>query len=98
MSSIRARSAALFLATLSAGSSPAAAHMPYVLPTMFDLGKGDHVTVESAFGEDAFVAEVAMRDAPFHLVGPDGKTTPAGSTVSLRDLTVFEANVGAEGT
>ena len=72
--------------------------MPYVLPTLFDLGKGDHVTVQSAFGEDAFVAEVAMRDAPFHLVGPDGKTTPAGSTVSLRDLTVFEANVGNDGT
>ena len=36
------------------GASTAQAHMPYVLPTQFDLGKADHVTVQSAFAEDAF--------------------------------------------
>jgi uncharacterized GH25 family protein len=92
------RSAAVFLAMMSAGTGTASAHMPYVLPTMFELGKADHLTVESSFGEDAFVPEVAMRDAPFHLVGPDGKVSPVGSIISLRDLSVFEADIKVDGT
>lgn len=72
--------------------------MPYVLPTLFDLGKGDHVTVEAAFAEDAFLPEVAMRDAPFHLIGPDGAQLPTGSVTHLRDLSVFEAAIPADGT
>ncbi len=83
---------------LLAGGSAAHAHMPYVLPTLFDVGKGDHVTVESAFAEDAFLPEVAMRDAPFHLVGPDGKDLPTGTVTHLRDLSIFEANLPADGT
>lgn len=62
------------------------------------MGKGDHVTVQAAFAEDAFVPEVAMRDAPFHLIGPDGKPLPTGPVTHLRDLTVFEANVPTDGT
>jgi len=93
----RIRTAAAILLLL-AGASAAQAHMPYVLPTLFDLGKGDHVTVMSAFAEDAFVPEVAMRDAPFHLIGPDGNTLPAGPVTHLRDLSVFEANIPADGT
>jgi len=72
--------------------------MPYVLPTVFDLGKGDHITVQSSFAEDAFVPEVAMRDAPFHLIGPDGKELAAGPITHLRDLSIFEANTPADGT
>lgn len=70
------RSIALLLTLF--GASTTQAHMPYVLPTLFDVGKGDHITVQSAFAEDAFLPEVAMRDAPFHLVGPDGKDLPIG--------------------
>lgn len=92
------RSTTIFLAMISAGMGTASAHMPYVLPTMFDLGKADHLTVESSFGEDAFVPEVGMRDAPFHLVGPDGKAGPVGAIVYLRDLSVFEADIKADGT
>jgi hypothetical protein len=72
--------------------------MPYVLPTVFDVGKSDHVTVQSSFAEDAFVPEVAMRDAPFHLVGPDGRDMPPVPVTHLRDLTVFEAALPGEGT
>jgi uncharacterized GH25 family protein len=72
--------------------------MPYVLPTLFDLGKGDHVTVEAAFAEDAFMPEVPMRDAPFHLVAPDGKDLPTGTVVHLRDLSLFEADTRTDGT
>lgn len=96
MKPLRFRSAALLLTFI--GASAAQAHMPYVLPTLFDLGKGDHVTVEAAFAEDAFLPEVAMRDAPFHLVGPDGKDLPAGPATHLRDLSVFEAAIPADGT
>lgn len=80
------------------GAPAVQAHMPYVLPTLFDVGKGDHITVQSAFTEDAFLPEVAMRDAPFHLVGPDGKDLPTGPITHLRDLTVFEASLPADGT
>ena len=79
-------------------SAPAQAHMPYVLPTLFDVGKGDHVTVESAFAEDAFVPELAMRDAPFHLVRPDGGIVAIGAVTYLRDLSIFEADLKEDGT
>lgn len=93
---LRYRSAALLLALL--GTSSAHAHMPYVLPTLFDLGKSDHVTVEAAFAEDAFLPEVAMRDAPFHLIAPDGARLPTGTVTHLRDLSIFEAAIPADGT
>ena len=84
---------------LAALSAPAAqAHMPYVLPTLFDIGKGDHVTVQSAFAEEAFLPEVAMRDAPFHMVGPDGKDIAPGPVTHLRDLSIFEAATVVDGT
>jgi len=92
----RVRTAAALL--VLAGASAAQAHMPYVLPTLFDVGKGDHITVQSAFAEDIFVPEVAMRDAPFHLIGPDGNPLPAGPVTHLRDLSVFEANTPVDGT
>lgn len=90
------RFAVLIMAATAAPS--AQAHMPYVLPTQFDVGKGDHVTVQSSFAEDAFVAEVAMRDAPFHLVGPAGDELPTQPVTHLRDLTVFEAALPQDGT
>ncbi len=92
--SIRAAASLLALA----GATAAQAHMPYVLPTMFDVGKGDHVTVQSAFAEDVFIPEVSMRDAPFHLVGPDGAQLPVGPVTYLRDLSIFEANLPGEGS
>lgn len=76
----------------------AQAHMPYLLPTAFDVGRSDHVTLQSAFGEDAFVPEVAMRDAPFHLVLPDGTKGNVGPATYLRDLSIFEADLKTEGT
>lgn len=96
MKPLYVRSAALVLTII--GASTGQAHMPYVLPTLFDVGKSDHITVQSAFAEDAFLPEVAMRDAPFHLVGPDGKDLPVGSVTHLRDLSIFEAAIPANGT
>ncbi|WP_137863709.1 MULTISPECIES: DUF4198 domain-containing protein [unclassified Sphingomonas] len=76
----------------------AQAHMPYLLPTLFDVGRGDHVTVTSSFGEDAFVPEIGMKDAPFHFIRPDGTRGEVGKPTYLRDLTIFEADLSAEGT
>lgn len=72
--------------------------MPYVLPTVFDVGQGDHVTVSSSFAETAFVPEIAMRDAPFHLIRPDGSRCDVGPVTYLRDLSIFEADLKADGT
>lgn len=75
----------------------ALAHMPYLLPNMFDAGARDHVTVQAGFAEDAFVPEVVMKSDAFHVRGPAG-TTPIASPIYLRDLTVFEAALPAKGT
>jgi hypothetical protein len=80
------------------GATAAQAHMPYVLPILFDIGKGDHITVESGFAEDVFVPETAMRDAPFHLIGPDGAEKAIGPITHLRDLSIFEADIPSDGT
>jgi uncharacterized GH25 family protein len=86
------------LGALALGAAAAQAHMPYLLPTLFDVGKGDHVTLTSSFGEDAFVPEIAMRDAPFHLIRPDGTQSEVRAPTYLRDLTIFEADLAVEGT
>lgn len=75
----------------------ALAHMPYLLPNMFDAGNRDHVTVQGGFAEDAFVPEVAMKSDAFHVRGPAG-VTPIAAPTYLRDLTVFEAALPAKGT
>lgn len=95
---IRTSAVALMMAAAGGVGTAAFAHMPYLLPTVFDVGRGDHVTVQSAFGEDAFVPELAMRDAPFHAIGPDGTTLATGRVTYLRDLSIFEADLKAEGT
>ena len=93
------KSIRLVIIPLTLGCAAVAqAHMPYVLPTQFDIGKNDHITAQSAFAEDAFMPEVAMRDAPFHLIGPDGKSLATGPVTHLRDLSVFEADTKLEGS
>lgn len=86
------------LAGLLALGAPGAAlaHMPYLLPNMFDAGNRDHVTVQGGFAEDAFVPEVVMKSDAFNVRGPGGVTliTPT----YLKDLTVFEAALPAKGT
>jgi uncharacterized GH25 family protein len=84
-------------ALLLAAPTAAMAHMPYLLPNMFDVGERDHVTVQGSFAEDAFVPEVVMKSEGFHVRG-DGGATPIVAPVYLRDLTVFEAPLAAPGT
>lgn len=78
-------------------AAPAFAHMPYVLPTLFDAGTRERVTVEAAFSEDPFRPEVAMRDAPFEVTGPDGKTVKLSGSLQTQDRTIVEAALPADG-
>lgn len=85
---------ASLLAVWSAGA--AQAHSPYLRPNVFDATNRDHVTVEAAFTEDVFNAEVVMRSDHFHIVGPNGDT-PITAVTYLRDLAVFEAPTPVDG-
>ncbi len=89
--------ALLGAAAASLAAAPALAHSPYLLPNGFALEKEDHVTVEASFSEHVFVPTVAMQSDDFHLVGPDGKAVPL-KPVALRDLSIMEASLPAEGT
>ncbi len=98
MKNIRNRLAAVGIGMLLGGATAAGAHMPQLLPSAFDAGQRDHITVQATFGEDAFVPEIAMRDAPFALVLPDGSAGPVGPVTYLRDLAIFEADLKGPGT
>lgn len=76
---------------------PVSGHMPYVLPTLFDAGGRDRVTIEAAFSEDPFRPEIAMRDAPFEITGPDGVTTKLSGALFTRDRAVIEAALPGDG-
>lgn len=86
-----------FLLAALASTAPAFAHMPYVLPTLFDAGGRERVTVEASFSEDPFRPEVAMRDAPFEVTGPDGQTTRLTGAQQTQDRTLVEAALPADG-
>lgn len=83
-------------AAMLAGT-PSAAHMPYVLPSVFDAGGRNSVAVEASFTEDAFRPEIAMNDAPFEITDPDGHTTKLAAPKMTRDLALAEAPLPADG-
>ena len=86
------------MAGIGAGlATPAMAHMPQLVPSLFDVGKRDHVTIEAAFTEDAFRAEIAMKDAPFEVTGPDGATMKLAAPTLLADMALVEAKLPADG-
>lgn len=91
------RVSTMVLAATALLAAPAAAHMPYLLPALFDAGSRDRVTLEAAFTEDAFRPEVAMRDAPFEVTAPDGTTTRLAAPLLAGDRTLAEAALPADG-
>ncbi|WP_332766494.1 DUF4198 domain-containing protein [Phenylobacterium sp.] len=80
-----------------AAPGAALAHMPYLLPNLFDTVERDHVTVQASFTEEPFVPEVVMKSEAFHVLGANGRT-PITAVTYLRDLAVFEAAIPAKGT
>lgn len=84
------------LALLAATGS--AAHVPYLLPSTFNLGKATHITLQSAFTEDPFIPEVVLKSDFFFVRGPDGTQAPLGTPTYLRQLTVLECATPNDGT
>lgn len=82
------------LASMTAGAS---AHMPYVLPAKFNVGSRAQVTLEASFTEDAFRPEIAMRDAPFEVTAPDGRTSSLAPEALAGDRTIVEAALPSDG-
>ena len=80
-----------------AAPGAALAHMPYLLPNLFDTVERDHVTMQASFTEEPFVPEVVMKSEAFHVLGAGGRT-PITAVTYLRDLAVFEAAIPAKGT
>lgn len=75
----------------------ASAHMPYVLPALFDAGSRTQITLEASFTEDAFRPEIAMRDAPFEITAPDGRTTRLAAPALAGDRTIAQASLPSDG-
>lgn len=75
----------------------AAAHMPYVLPSVFDAAARDRITLQASFTEDAFRPEIAMKDAPFEITGPDGETVRLAAPTLTTDQAIVEAALPADG-
>ena len=97
---VRATGRATWRAWLLGGwlvAGPAAAHMPYVLPSVFDASGRSGVTVEASFTEDAFRPEIAMQDAPFEITDPAGRTTRLAPPVLAKDATLADAPLPADG-
>ncbi|MEL7198506.1 MAG: DUF4198 domain-containing protein [Pseudomonadota bacterium] len=90
----------LILATISAAfaAAPALAHTSYMMPTRFSANTEGMVTVESGFAEDLFIPDVAVNNADFHVLKPDG-TRADFDTVSVhRQLVIMETQLPDEGT
>jgi uncharacterized GH25 family protein len=96
MTKYRLTAAMLVGVMMALNGGVALAHSPYLRPNVFDATKRDHVTVEAAFTEDVFAAEVVMRSDAWAVVGPQG-TTPITQVTYLRDLAVFEAATPIDG-
>lgn len=97
MAKYRLTAAMLAGVMLALNGGAALAHSPYLRPNVFDATGRDHVTVEAAFTEDVFAAEIAMRSDFYHVVGPNGDT-PISAVTYLRDMAVFEAATPVDGT
>lgn len=87
--SLRAGRSPLLFSLLLAASA-AQAHMPYVLPNMFDATTRDHVSVIASFTETPFVADVAMKSDQYAVINPDGARIPVTQVHYLKDLAAFE--------
>lgn len=83
--------------TMAMSAVVAQAHMPYILPGLFDAGDRQSVAIEAAFTEDAFRPDIAMKDAPFEVTGPDGKTLPLPTPTIFDSMTVTEASLPTDG-
>jgi uncharacterized GH25 family protein len=95
MKRIPCKTAFFTLLMLSVGN--AQAHMPYLLPNLFDVGKRDYVTVQGSFTEVFFEPDAVMKSDDYHVVNPDGSKQVL-SPVYTKDLAIVEAATKEPGT
>lgn len=90
---------AAFGAVIAAGFlAPAQAHTSYMMPNIFTANLEEFVTVESSFAEDFFRPEIAVGDADFHVIKPDGSRAEFVTINSLKQVVVLESDMIEEGT
>lgn len=75
------------LLLLSAGAQ---AHMPYLLPNVFDLNTRNHVSVIASFTDALFVPDIAMKSDAYAVITPSGERQPITQIQYLKDLATFE--------
>lgn len=85
----------LAMVLLSAVSTSAFSHTPYLAPASFEPVNGGLVSLDAAFAEEFFVPEVAFDNSEFQVVNPDGKTVPADTVQGLKTRTVAEHRLAA---
>ncbi|MFA7555642.1 MAG: DUF4198 domain-containing protein [Spongiibacteraceae bacterium] len=74
------------------------AHTPYIVPATFEPLRGGIVTLDAAFAEKFFVPEIAISDAEFYVVNPDGKKSKVDSLYALASRVVLEHKLEQDGT
>lgn len=78
-------------------ASAAQAHMPYLLPNIFDIGKREHVTVLGSFTQEFFEPDTVMKADDYHAIDPSGKKQSL-TPLYTRDLAIVEVGTNAPGT
>jgi len=73
------------------------AHSPYLLPNEFDVSTRDHVSVQASLTEKFFVPDVVMKATAWHVVGPDGSSTPL-TPVYTKDVAILDVDTLQPGT
>ncbi|MEM6585017.1 MAG: DUF4198 domain-containing protein [Pseudomonadota bacterium] len=91
-------SAAFSMAAVAMVAAPVLAHTSYMKPSRFTVNNEDLITVESAFAEEFFIPDVAVNNADFHVIKPDGTRADFDSVNPHKQIVILEAGIEEEGT
>ncbi|MEG0113918.1 MAG: DUF4198 domain-containing protein [Comamonas sp.] len=74
----------------------AQAHMPFLLPSVFDVQPKSTISVDAGFAEKLFLSEVQFGATPFSLTTPAGTVLPFGEVHQFKTRTVAEQKLPDE--
>lgn len=87
----------LFAALAATFSLNAAqAHMPFLLPSLFDVQPKSTLSVDAGFAEKLFLSEVQFGATPFSITTPSGTVLPFGEVHQFKTRTVAEQKLPDE--
>jgi len=72
------------------------AHMPYLLPSSFDVQPKDMIGVDAGFTEKFFISDVAFGETAFTIVTPTGERMPFSDIRQFKQRTVAEQKLPDE--